>query len=152
MMLSLFQRYFSFLENFWILSIQFLGLLSILKHPGKNPCKAMNLLFELQWCFLFFPAWDRGWNSSLTESSSDDRVVRGGTGVKPSDITCLRNVWPAFLHRKLYGFQTKMPLLNIPSITNKSGIIRLELGISRWEQQLLSSIIFTSLIQGRTAY
>ena len=151
-MLSLFQRYFSFLENFWILSIQFLWLLSIFKHPGKNPCKAINLLFELQWCFLFLPTWDRGWNSSLTESSSDDRVVRGGTGVKPSDITCLRNVWPAFLHRKLYGFQTKMPLLNIPSITNKSGIIRLELSISRWEQQLLSSIIFTSLIQGRTAY
>lgn len=152
MMLSLFQRYFSFLENFWILSIHFLWLLSIFKHPGKNPCKAINLLFELQWCFLFLPTWDRGWNSSLTESSSDDRVVRGGTGVKPSDITCLRNVWPAFLHRKLYGFQTKMPLLNIPSITNKSGIIRLELSISRWEQQLLSSIIFTSLIQGRTAY
>ena len=75
--------------------------LVILKHSGKNPCKAMNLLFELQWCKLVFPTWDRGWNSSLTESSSDDRVVRGETGVKPSDITCLRNGWSCLSTQKI---------------------------------------------------
>ena len=82
-------------------------------------------------------------------------LVRGETRGKTSDITCIRNVCPSFLCRKLHGFQTQMPLLNIPSIINKSGIIRLELGtstISLGGQQLLYSIIFISIIQEGTAY
>lgn len=84
----------------------------------------MNLLFELQWWLGIELRF------STQESNSDDKVVRGGTQVKPSDIPLPRNICSLPFYRKLYGFQTKMPLLNIPSITNKSGIIRLELGIS----------------------
>lgn len=57
-------------------------------------------------------------------------VVKGMPGMKLAETTCMRNVCPSFLHRKLHGLQTKMPLLDIPSIINKSGIIRLELGIT----------------------
>lgn len=56
--------------------------------------------------------------------------VEGVTGVKPSDITCMRSICLSFLHGKLHSLQTKMPLLDVPSIINKSGIIRLVLGIS----------------------
>lgn len=52
--------------------------------------------------------------------------------VKPLGIACMRNVWPSFLHRKLYGLQTQMPLLDIPAIRRKSGIISLWLGISTY--------------------
>lgn len=70
-------------------------------------------------------------------------------------VTCVRNAGPSFLHRKLHGLQTATPLLDIPSITNKSGIIRLELGIctiSLCGQQTLYSMIFISIMQERTAY